>query len=222
MSDAIKLANSESMELTRRANSRTDRAEDARWARRILLLAERRTWDEVPERIDCQLGFRGELERTNHRATHRRTLQPGFGRSRHRAYPGNWNHGFWKRPGVRRGVKQPTEAHATLGAHLDVSHRMVARVWGKQGLQSHCIGRCRASNDPIFKKKDADIIGLYLNPPTHGAVLCVGEKTAIQGLDRKYSVLPQSRDAQGGTALSIFATAKASRSVRRSALRFEI
>ena len=45
------------MELTRRANSRTDRAEDARRARLILLLAEGHTWDEVSERIDCSRGF---------------------------------------------------------------------------------------------------------------------------------------------------------------------
>src|SRR5437879_12329849 len=57
MRDAIRLSNSELMELTRRANSRTDRAEDARRARLILLLAEGQTWDEVYERIDCSRGF---------------------------------------------------------------------------------------------------------------------------------------------------------------------
>src|SRR5258708_33105564 len=57
MRDAITLSNSELMELTRRADSRTDRAEDARRARLILLLAEGRTWDEVSERIDCSRGF---------------------------------------------------------------------------------------------------------------------------------------------------------------------
>src|ERR1700738_4319473 len=57
MTDAIKLTNAERMELTRRANSRTDRAEDARRARLILLLAEGHTWDEASERIDCSRGF---------------------------------------------------------------------------------------------------------------------------------------------------------------------
>ena len=57
MSDRIQLTDSELMELTRRANSRTGRAEDARRARLILLLAEGRTWDEVSERIDCSRGF---------------------------------------------------------------------------------------------------------------------------------------------------------------------
>jgi hypothetical protein len=50
MKDAIKWTNAERMELTRRANSRTDRAEDTRRARLILLLAEGHTWNEVSAR----------------------------------------------------------------------------------------------------------------------------------------------------------------------------
>src|SRR5450755_1240391 len=57
MTDAIKLTIAERMELTRRANNRTDRAGDARRARLVLLLAEGHTWDEVSERIDCSRGF---------------------------------------------------------------------------------------------------------------------------------------------------------------------
>ena len=49
-----------------------------------------------------------------------------------------------------------------------------------------------ASNDPMFEAKAADIIGLYLNPPSHAAVFCVDEKTAIQALDRLDPVLPLS------------------------------
>src|SRR2546429_9081911 len=57
MTDAITLTNAERMELTQRANSRTDRAEDARRSRLIVLLAEGHTWDEVSERIECSRGF---------------------------------------------------------------------------------------------------------------------------------------------------------------------
>lgn len=45
------------MELMRRATSRTGRAEDARWARVMLLLAEGRTWDVVCEHLACNRGF---------------------------------------------------------------------------------------------------------------------------------------------------------------------
>ena len=62
----------------------------------------------------------------------------------------------------------------------------------KHGLQPHRIERYRASNDPDFEKKAADIIGLYLNPPAHAAVFSVDEKTSIQALDRKDPVLPRS------------------------------
>jgi transposase len=43
-----------------------------------------------------------------------------------------------------------------------------------------------------LKRKAADVIGLYLNPPEHGAVFAVDEKSAIQALDRLDPVLPLS------------------------------
>lgn len=49
-----------------------------------------------------------------------------------------------------------------------------------------------ASDDPDFKAKAADIIGLYLNPPQHAAVFCMDEKSAIQAPDRLDPVLPLS------------------------------
>jgi transposase len=59
-------------------------------------------------------------------------------------------------------------------------------------LRPHRLERYMASNDPKFEVKAADIIGLYLNPPSHAAVFCVDEKTAIQALDRLDPVLPLS------------------------------
>lgn len=51
-------------------------------------------------------------------------------------------------------------------------------------------GSKRSSSQP-------DVIGLYLNPPTHAAVFCVDEKTAIQVLDRKDRMLPLSPGRAG-------------------------
>src|SRR6266576_1572301 len=191
MRDAIRLSNSELMELTRRANSRTDRAEDARRARLILLLAEGHTWDEVSERIDCSRGFVASWSK---RFTEQRIA--GL-YSRHLGQVATV-----LTPELEARILEATRRAPTsgathwstrkLGAHLDVSHMMVARVWRKHGLQPHRIERYMASNDPDFEKKAADIIGLYLNPPAHAAVFCVDEKTAIQALDRKDPVLPLS------------------------------
>src|SRR5258706_697218 len=190
MTDAITLTNAERMELTRRASSRTDRAEDARRARVILLLAEGHTWDEASERIDCSRGFVASWSKrfaeqriaglySRHIGQVASVLTPELEArileaTRHR--PSSSTHWTTRK----------------LAAHLEVSHMMVARVWGKHGLKPHRIERYMASNDPDFERKAADIIGLYLHPPAHAAVFCVDEKTHIQALDRKDPVLPLS------------------------------
>jgi transposase len=79
-----------------------------------------------------------------------------------------------------------------LAAALGVNHMRVARVWAKAGLQPSRRRHYMASDDPDFESKAADIIGLYLKPPTHAAVFCVDEKAAIQALDRLDPVLPLS------------------------------
>ncbi len=79
-----------------------------------------------------------------------------------------------------------------LAEALGTNQSRVARVWAKAGLQPHRLRRYKASNDPDFETKAADIIGLYLKPPVNAAVFCVDEKTAIQALDRRDPVLPLS------------------------------
>src|SRR3989449_3261583 len=191
MRDAITLSNSELMELTRRASSRTDRAEDARRARLILLLAEGHTWDEVSERIDCSRGFVASWSK---RFTEQRIA--GL-YSRHLGQVATVLTPELEAKILEATWRAPTGGAThwstrKLGAHLDVSHMRVARVGRTHGLQLHRIERYMASNDPDFEKKAADIIGLYLNPPAHAAVFSVDEKTAIQAVDRKDPVLPLS------------------------------
>jgi transposase len=191
MNDAIHLSSVERMELERRAASRTGRAEDARRARLILLLAEGHTWDEACERVPCSRGFvaswtkRFEEQRlaglySRHLGQVATVLTPQLEARILEV--------------TRRGPTDGTTHWSTrrLGERLGVSHMMVARVWGKHGLKPHRIERYMASNDVDFEKKAADIIGLYINPPAHAAVFCVDEKTAIQALDRKDPVLPLS------------------------------
>jgi len=40
--------------------------------------------------------------------------------------------------------------------------------------------------DPEFERKEAEICGLYINPPENSIVLCVDEKPAIQALERTH------------------------------------
>ena len=176
MADTIELTKAERMELERRAASRTGRAEDARRARLILLLAEGHTWDDTCERVPCSRGFIG----TWSQRFQEQRLAGLY--SRHVGQVATVLTAELEAQileATRRGATDGTTHWSTrrLGEHLDVSHMMVARVWRKHGLKPHRIERYMASNDPDFEKKAADIIGLYLNPPAHAAIFSVDEKT---------------------------------------------
>ncbi len=185
------LTEAERIELQQRARSRKGRAEDARRACVILLLDEGYSWDEVCERLNCSRGF---IASWNRRFAEERLA--GL-YSRHRGQKA-----LVLTPRLEARIldatrKPPTDGTThwstrRLAEKLGVSHMMVSRVWSKHGLKPHRLDRYMASNDPDFEKKAADIIGLYLDPPTHAAVFCVDEKTAIQALDRKDPVLPLS------------------------------
>jgi hypothetical protein len=61
-----------------------------------------------------------------------------------------------------------------LAKELKVSKDAVQQILHKAGLKPHRLKRYMASNDPDFKCKAADIIGLYLNPPQRATVFCGG------------------------------------------------
>lgn len=73
----------------------------------------------------------------------------------------------------------------TLAKHLNTSEDAVWRLLKKEGI---CLARQRTwcvSTDPEFATKAADVVGLYLNPPTNAFVLSIDEKPSIQALSRK-------------------------------------
>jgi hypothetical protein len=82
----------------------------------------------------------------------------------------------------------------------DVSKDQVWRILRQHRIQlarrkSWCV-----STDPEFSRKAADVVGLYLNPPQHHAVvLCVDEKPHIQALERAqgWIRLPDGRALTG-------------------------
>lgn len=191
MNNTIILTKRERMELTRQARSRTGRAETARRARVILLLAKGTTWETVCQAVGCSRGFVA-----NWRQRFAAERLAGL-YSRHRGQaplPHTPQTEARILKATRRAPADGSTHWSTrkLAAQLGVSHMRVARVWAKHGIKPHRLERYMASNDPEFERKAADIIGLYLNPPQHAAVFCVDEKTAIQALDRKDPVLPLS------------------------------
>lgn len=190
-SQPIMLSRAERTELEARARSRSGRADDARIARVILLLADGETYRGIARRVDCSEPFISKWKKrfleqrlaglyARHQGRRATVLTP-----RMEARILNWTR------------KKPTDGTThwstrRLAKKLGVHHMMVARTWKKHGIQPHRIERYMASNDPNFEAKAADVLGLYLRPPQHALVLCVDEKTAIQALDRKDPILPFS------------------------------
>src|SRR5262249_38463099 len=73
---------------------------------------------------------------------------------------------------------------------VTVSFKYVTMVWQQHGLKPHRQGTFKVSRDPAFAAKVADVVGLYLDPPSGAVVLSVDEKTQIQALDRTQPLLP--------------------------------
>lgn len=80
----------------------------------------------------------------------------------------------------------------TLAEDLGLPRSTVHQILATAGLQPHRIRTFTFSPDPDFEAKLLDVVGLYLNPPENALVLCVDEKTGIQGLDRTQPLLPLS------------------------------
>src|SRR5579863_1998650 len=193
MGTTIVLTEAERMELNQRADSRSGRADDARRARLIVLLEDGHTWKAIRDKLDCNDAFidrwmkRFRQERlaglfSRHAGQGPSTLTPAL-----EARILEWT--------VKRKAPDGSTQWSTrkLGSHLNVSHMMVTRVWAKHGLKPQRVDRYMASNDPDFETKAADIIGLYLNPPAHAAVLCVDEKTTIQAHIRAVPLGPAAQ-----------------------------
>ena len=187
----MKLTKKERAELDGRAKTRAGRADEARIARVLLLLADGVTYKEISERVDCSEPFIAKWKKrflaerlaglyVRHEGRPVTVLTPKV-----EARILNWTR--------RKPIDGSTHwSTRRLAKKLGIHHMMVARTWKKHGIQPHRMERYMASNDPNFEEKAADVIGLYLNPPQHAVVLCVDEKTAIQALDRKDPVLPLS------------------------------
>jgi transposase len=177
--------------LEARERSRRGRADAARRARVILLLADGETYATITTKTGCSSrtialwkqrfetdGLAGLTAR--HRGSKPTVLTPQL-QARILA---------WTRRAPPHGATHWSTR--SLGRKLGVQHTIVARAWQDAGLQPHRLERYMRSTDPAFETKAADVIGLYLDPPQHAVVLCVDEKTAIQALDRIDPVLPLS------------------------------
>jgi transposase len=178
-------------ELETRLRSRRGRADAARRARVILLLAAGDTYTSITAKTGCSsrtialwktrfetAGLAGLT--AQHRGSKPTVLTPQL-----QARILAWT----RKPPTHGATHWSTRS---LGRQLQVPHMAIARAWRAAGLQPHRLERYMRSTDPDFETKAADVIGLYLDPPHHAVVFCVDEKTAIQALDRVDPRLPLS------------------------------
>src|SRR6202048_3043402 len=187
----FRLSRPEAQELRARGRSRGLRAGDGRRARLILMLSEGQSWSAIQQALGCSSAY---IARWQARFAQQRLAGPFF------THPGRAAIQRTRRLEARilawtRRAPNDGSTHWSsrkLAQALGINHMMVARVWRRAGLKPHRLERYRASDDPDFERKAADVIGLYVNPPQHAAVFCVDEKTAIQALDRLDPVLPLS------------------------------
>ena len=188
---ALTLTTDDRRELERRATSRTIRAEDAKRAKVILMLAEGTSYSVIEATLWC---YRDYINRWR-----RRFLTQGLDglRSRHQGQKPTVLTPALEARILARTQQRPADGSThwstrKLARVLKIHHNHVQTAWTRAGLQPHRFERYMRSDDPDFETKAADVIGLYLNPPQHAAVFAVDEKTAIQALDRLDPVLPLS------------------------------
>jgi transposase len=188
---ALTLTADERTELERRVRSRKIRAEDARRAQVILMLADGESFATIAAAVHCYPAF---VNRWKQRFEAERLA--GL-QAKYRGQPASVRTPALEARVLAKTKQRPADGSThwstrKLGKVLGISHVLVARVWRRAGLQPHRLERYMLSDDPHFEEKAADVLGLYLNPPQHAAVFAADEKTAIQALDRLDPVLPLS------------------------------
>jgi transposase len=82
----------------------------------------------------------------------------------------------------------------TLAKVTGVGRETVRAILLESNLRPHRVGTFTRSNDPEFREKLIDVVGLYTDPPDNAVVLCVDEKTQIQALDRTQPQLSMRPD----------------------------
>src|SRR3954447_19741050 len=188
---ALTVTTNDRTELERRATSRTIRAEGAKRAKVILMLADGTSYSTIEAMLWC---YRDFINRWRRRFLADRL--DGLV-SHHYSQPPTVLTADMEARILEKTRQSPPDGSThwstrKLARLLKINHNHVANAWRRAGLQPHRFERYMLSDDPDFERKAADVIGLYLNPPQHAAVFAVDEKTAIQALDRLDPVLPLS------------------------------
>lgn len=176
----LTLSPSERRELEQQARAEFTRADSARHAQLILLLADGYTWAEIRARLGCSDSY---IARWSKRFAAERLAglyARHAGRERYKVTDKlekrvlTWTTRHTPADGSRHWSSRKLAAE--LGG--SISHMTVARIWARHGIKPHGLEDSPAPRDPDFNASAADIIGLYLNRSQHAAVFRIVDRTA--------------------------------------------
>jgi len=166
---ALTLTADQRRELERRATSRTIRAEDAKRAKVILMLADGVPYSTIEASLWC---YRDFINRW-----HRRFMAKGLDglNSRHQRQRATvltpaLEARILAKPARRRPMAARIGAHASSPRRSAFTINHVQATWRRAGLKPHRFERYMLPDDPDFETKAADVLGLYLKPPQHAVV----------------------------------------------------
>jgi transposase len=193
----IELMDGERVRLEAVVRSRMSPVRLVQRSRIVLMAAEGKTHDEIAAAVGVtrQLAARWRERFLEQRFAGIEKDAPGRGRKRQIT-------GTREEEIVRRTREEtpPARTHwslSTMAAAAGVSDTTVRRIWARHGLKPHLVETFKLSNDPAFKEKLEDVVGLYLTKDEKRIVLCCDEKSQIQALDRTQPGLPLKRGRAG-------------------------
>jgi transposase len=79
-----------------------------------------------------------------------------------------------------------------LAEKTGISKSHLHRIMHELDLKPHQFRMWLFSSDPEFELKQADIVGLYINPPKNAFVVCLDEKTGVQAVSSSHEKLPMA------------------------------
>lgn len=176
--------------------STTSEMRIVRRSRIVLLAAERKSNQEISDRLNLSTNTIGKWRRRFIRDRLNAIIdKPGRGRKR------TVNPEKIEQIVDATVTKKPQNAThwstRSMARYSGISHNKIAQIWRANGLKPHLIRTFKLSNDKHFTEKLRDVVGLYLQPPDHSLVLCVDEKSQIQALDRTQPGLPMKKGRCG-------------------------
>ena len=176
----LTLSDSERTELQHQAEAQHGRADSARHAKLILLLADGFSWVEIRTRLHCSDSYIARWSKRFGTERLAGLYSKHAGRERYKVTDRLESRVLTRTtrhmPADGSGQWSSRKLAAELGGAI--SHTTVARIWAKHGITPQRRESRLVPDQLSFDARAADVIGLYLSPPQHAVIFSVDEAAA--------------------------------------------